>query len=223
VDLWRFEEERMAPLRIINEGFIEIKRVTWAQDSQCYLCYGINPKDTPLSVNIRHIESNTLRQILTQETPVLADFDPFGKYIAVLGVSNVLELYDTRTLDKLRSINLADSKHDVPSLRDKRPADWSPEYSLLAAPNLNDTRVPSTIIFDRNRNFLVRDILLGHPATISCLRFNPNIFEYQSDTTFILAIGDNSGCLSLWRLGKTNNYKEPLVILSSPCKAEESI
>lgn len=195
----------------------------WSQDSQLYLCYGITPKDTPLSLNIRNIETQHLKQIYTSDMVILANFDPFGKYIVVLLLGNALELYDAHTLDKIRSINLAETKNDVPTLRDHRLGDWSPEYGFFVCPNLNDSRLPIALVFDRNRNFNIKEILIGHQATISCAKFNPNVYEFESDTTFILAVGDSSGCLSLWRIGKTKSYKEPLFIISSPSKAEESI
>lgn len=138
-------------------------------------------------------------------------------------LNNILDLYDSRTLDKVKSINMAESKNDIPTSRDKRHADWSPQYSYFAVPNLNDSKLPTAIILDRNKNFSPKQIILGHQATISCLKFNPQVFEYEGDTTFILAIGDSSGCLSLWRIGKINSYKQPLFIASSPNKAEQSI
>lgn len=56
----------------------------------------------------------------------MVNFDPFGKYIAVLTLKNILELYDARTLDKIKSINLAENKNDVLTLKDRRIGDWSP-------------------------------------------------------------------------------------------------
>ncbi len=140
------------------------------------MCYGINPKDSPLSVNVRNLETNELKQIITQDTPILVNFDPFGKYIAVLMLKNNIDLYDASTLDKIRSIILAETKNDIPTLRDRRLADWSPEFSYFVCPNLHDSKTPTAVIFDRNKNFVTKDILIGHQSPISCAKFNPQAF-----------------------------------------------
>lgn len=98
VQLWVFDGVKMAPLRVINQGYIQIKNIVWSQDSRHYLCYGLTPKDTPLAINIRNVQTNELRQIQTSDIAVLANFDPFGKYIMVLLMKNCLDLYDAHTL-----------------------------------------------------------------------------------------------------------------------------
>jgi len=55
VEIWKFDGNRLSPVRIVNEGFVEIKNISWSHDSQNYLCYGINHKDAALSVTIRNI------------------------------------------------------------------------------------------------------------------------------------------------------------------------
>lgn len=116
----------MAPLAVIHEGYIEIKNLIWSPDSQNYICHGVNPKDMPLAVNIRRLENLEVRQIFTEETAVMANFDPFGKYVVVLLLSNTLEVFDVRTLEKIRSISLAESQSDVLTKGDRRLGDWSP-------------------------------------------------------------------------------------------------
>jgi WD40 repeat protein len=106
----------------------------------------------------------------------MANFDPFGKYVMVQLLNNSLELFDARTLEKVKVINLAETKNDLPTKGDRRTADWSPEFSYFVCPNLNDARVPTAVILDRTRSFGIKDILIGHQSTISCCKFNPNIY-----------------------------------------------
>lgn len=44
----------------------------------------------PIYVAIRNIHSDALRQIYVKDVPVLANFDPFGKYIMIMSNKNVL-------------------------------------------------------------------------------------------------------------------------------------
>jgi hypothetical protein len=37
----------------------------------------------------------------------MVSLDPFGKYIAVLTLKNIIDLYDAQSLDKIKSISLA--------------------------------------------------------------------------------------------------------------------
>ena len=118
---------------------------------------------------------------------------------------------------------MAETKKDINSVKDRRIMAWSPDFTLLAAPNLNDLKVSSTVVFDRKKNFTVKNILIGHRTPINCLKFNPHIYDFEGDKVFILAMGDSSGALSIWRIGTNKIYSEPLIIASSPIIADESI
>lgn len=92
----------------------------------------------------------------------------------------------------------------MPTVNEHRVMDWSPDFGFIAVPNLNDSKISSGIIFDRNANFDLKEILVGHQAPLSCLKFSPIIYNYKKGTCFLLAVGDTSGCYSVWRISKSN-------------------
>lgn len=110
---------------------------------------------------------------------------------------------------------MANSVEDLNSVKEKRVMSWSPDYTLLACPNLNNMKLSTGIIFDRKKNFTVKNILVGHKTPINCLKFNPHIYEFEGEKTFILAVGDSTGTLSIWRIGTIKSYDTPLMIASS--------
>ena len=80
--------------------------------------------------------------------------------------------------------------------------DWSPDFGYLLVPNINEIKSPSAILFDRHLNFKINRIFKGHTSPINCMKFNPLIYEHEGKLTFIVAIGDTSGCISIWRIAK---------------------
>lgn len=133
-----------------------------------------------------------------------ANFDPFGKYIVVLLKTNTIVFYDAQTLDPLQEISMACNERDPPPFKDRRVIDWSPDYGYVLVPNLNEFKVPIAVLFDRHSKFSVHMVISGHTYPITCIKFNPNIFEYEGKLTFIVAIGDASGCISVWRITRGN-------------------
>ena len=96
---------------------------------------------------------------------------------------------------------MAFNSKDFHCLKDHKVLSWSPDFTLLASPNLNDVKISTAIIFDRTKNFNVKNILIGHKTPINCMKFNPNIYETEGEKTYILAVGDSSGTLSIWKIG----------------------
>jgi WD40 repeat protein len=73
---------------------------------------------------------------------------------------------------------MAHSKNDVKTMKDRKVMSWSPDYTLLACPNLNDSKVSTIAVFDREKDFSVKNILIGHKTPVNCMKFSPYIYEY---------------------------------------------
>ena len=129
-------------------------------------------------MHIRNVETGELEVLAFDSLVVSSLFDQFGKYIAILSSDNKIHIYDSTTLNLIKNISMAETKKDINSVKDRRIMAWSPDFTLLASPNLNDLKVSSAVVFDRKKNFTVKNILIGHRTPINCLKFNPHIYEF---------------------------------------------
>lgn len=91
---------------------------------------------------------------------------------------------------------------------------WSPDFNHLVCPSLDDSRIALALSLNRSTHFKVRQAFMGHVSSISCCQFNPNLYEFEGDTTSVVALGDSHGVVTLWRVGK-KCYGEPLILLNS--------
>jgi len=82
---------------------------------------------------------------------------------------------------------------------------WSPDFNIIVCPSLDDSKIALAVGLSRQNNFKIKHIFLGHVSSVSCAKFNPNLYEYEGEITSILALGDSHGVVSLWRIGNKIN------------------
>lgn len=108
-------------------------------------------------------------------------FDPFGKYLLLLIRNNVLLVYSSTSLTKIREVNLspkANSLENINTVKEIRQMGWSPDFNELVCPSLDDSKIAIALRLSRNNNFGVRNIYFGHVSSISCAQFNPKLYDF---------------------------------------------
>lgn len=133
-------------------------------------------------------------------------FDPFGKYLFVLLRNNHLEIYNTLNYQKQKTINLSPVNVKINPIREIRSGGWSPDYGNFVIPSLDDSRINISFNLSRKYDFQIRNVYMGHCSAISCCKFNPKLYKYNSDITKIFAMGDSTGNISIWRIGLSSTY-----------------
>ena len=213
LELWRFDGRKMTPVKSYSEDFVDIKIVVWSPDSQSIAYGGLSKKNT---IKIKNIQLGATRDLPIPLAVSGISFDPFGKYLVILLRNNVISVYNTSNLSKVKEIPLSptDPHNNTNTVKEIRIMDWSPDFNHLICPSLDDSKVSLALNLSRNSGFKIRQAFLGHVSSLSCSSFNPNLYEFQGEVTSILALGDSHGVISLWRIGKTV-YSTPLLIINS--------
>ena len=73
-------------------------------------------------------------------------------------------------------------------------------------PSLDDSRINLAFNLSRKADFQIKNIYMGHCSAISCCKFNPKLFKFNGEITKIVAMGDSSGNISIWRVGLNKDY-----------------
>lgn len=163
---------------------------------------GLSKKNT---IKIKNIQSGNTQEISIPLVLSGMSYDPFGKYLLLLLRNNIVYVYNSSSLTKIREVLLspdASPSRNVTTHVEVRTMGWSPDFNHLVCPSLDDNKIALAMDLCRTNNFKIRQVFLGHASSIICAQFNPNLYEYEGDITSILAIGDSCGVVSLWRVGK---------------------
>jgi WD40 repeat protein len=137
---------------------------------------GLSKKNT---VKIKNIQSGATQELSIPLVVCAISYDPFGKYLLLLLRNNMVYLYNSSSLSKIREVPLspeASPLENVNTVKELRVMGWSPDFNHLVCPSLDDSKVAVALNFSRNNSFKVRQAFLGHVSSISCSRFNPNLY-----------------------------------------------
>ena len=176
LELWKFDGKKMIAAKNYQEDFIDIKIVAWSPDCHTIAYGGISKKNT---IKIKNISTGSTRDLVIPLTVCGISFDPFGKYLIVLLRNNVVIAYNSNDLTKMREVMLspqASSKNNLFTVREIRTMSWSPDFNNLVCPSLDDSKVSLALNLCRSSGFKVGQAFLGHVSSISCAKFNPNLY-----------------------------------------------
>lgn len=137
---------------------------------------GLSKKNT---VKIKNIQTGATQELSIPLVVSSISYDPFGKYLVLLLRSNIIYLYNSSSLSQIREIPLspnAKTLHNANTVKELRVMTWSPDFTNLVCPSLDDSKIALALGFSRSNNFKVRQVFLGHVSSISCACFNPNLY-----------------------------------------------
>lgn len=169
-------------------------------------------------VKIRNIETGGSQEIAVALAVCGLSFDPFGKYLLVLLRDNILQVYNSSSLALQHQVPLspgASTGLNVSTVKDIRQLGWSPDFAHVLCPSLDDSCVSLSLSLSRSNQFGVRQAFFGHVSSISGGQFSPNLYRFEGEVTSILALGDSHGVVSLWRVGSTKVYDQPVLVVNS--------
>lgn len=93
----------MVPVRTFAEEFVDIKMIAWSPDSLWIAYGGLSKKNT---VKIKNIQSGATQEISIPLVVCSISYDPFGKYLLLLLRNNILYVYNSTSLNKLKEVPL---------------------------------------------------------------------------------------------------------------------
>lgn len=152
--------------------------MTWSPDSQMIAYGGLSRKNT---IKIKNIQTGGTRDLPIPLTVSGISFDPFGKYLLLLLMNNIVYVYNSSNLSKVREVPLspsADPNQNSNTVKEIRMMGWSPDFHHMVCPSLDDSKVSLALDLSRSGGFKVRQAFLGHVSSISCASFNPNLYEF---------------------------------------------
>ena len=104
MELWKFDGQKMIPVRTFPDEFIDIRVITWSPDSQTVAYGGLSKKNT---IKVRHIHTGNTREVSIALAVCGLSFDPFGKYLLLFLRNNIVCVYNSNTLTKAKEIPLS--------------------------------------------------------------------------------------------------------------------
>ena len=191
-----------------------MKIIGWSPDSIQVAYGGISRKSC---IKVKNIETGITRDISIPLAACAISFDPFGKYLLLLLRNNILYVHNATSLEKIKEIPLSlnlNTKENISTVRETRVMDWSPDFNYFVCPSLDDNKVSLALNLSRSGGFRVKQAFLGHVSSISSVKFNPNLYEFNKEVCSILALGDSHGVVSIWRVGQKAS-QEPLLLINS--------
>jgi hypothetical protein len=107
-------------------------------------------------------------------------WDPIGKYICWLNITNEVKVYNinSRSVEFSIKLNLSNERglHSM-SAKEERNMAFSPDLQYLLVPSLDDKRMPFVCALKRSQNFQVEYVFAGPFTSVTCVRFMPAIFQ----------------------------------------------
>ena len=137
-------------------------------------------------------------------------WDPVGKYLASQSADKTLRVW--RTSDWVEEASVSEPFEECGGTTHVLRLDWSPDGSYLVSAHAMNGGGPTAQILERDGWKFEKDFV-GHRKAVTCVRFNDNIFEKDSEgkkTPFVcLAIGSRDRSMSVW----VTNLKRPLFVI----------
>lgn len=106
-------------------------------------------------------------------------WDPLGKYICWLNITNLLSVFniDSKKIEASVSLNLKLDNSELIVTKDQRKMEFTPDLNYLLVPSLDDKKMPFLCAMRRSSGFQCEYVFAGPFAPITSLRCHPIIFE----------------------------------------------
>ena len=179
LEIWKFDGKKMTPVKNYSEDFFDVKIVSWSPDSINVAYGGLSRKNC---IKIKNIQTGATKDLAIPLAVCSISFDPFGKYLLLLLRNNILYIYNASSLSKVKEVPLSpntNKKESINTVRDIRGMGWSPDFNYLVCPSLDDSKVSVAVNLSRSGGFRFKQGFLGHVSSISCAKFNPNLYEHD--------------------------------------------
>ena len=137
-------------------------------------------------------------------------WDPVGKYLASQSADKTLRVW--RTSDWVEEASVSEPFEECGGTTHVLRLDWSPDGQYLVSAHAMNGGGPTAQILERDGWKFEKDFV-GHRKAVTCVRFNDNIFEKDSEgkkSQFVcLAIGSRDRSMSVW----VTSLKRPLFVI----------
>lgn len=133
-----------------------------------------------------HQQISSLNETVESDNKIVSCiWDPLGKYICWLSLSNNVHIYNlnSKKIETSVSLNLKVDKNELFVSKEERLMDFSPDLAYLLVPSLDDKKMPFVCALKRSNNFQIDYVFAGHFSSITCVKFYPGIFERSQGLT----------------------------------------
>lgn len=165
-----------------------------------------------------HQQISSLNETVESDNKVVSCiWDPLGKFICWLTLSNSLHIYNlnSKKVDNTVSLNLKIDKSELYVSKEERKMDFSADLNYLLVPSLDDKKMPFVCALKRSNNFQVEYVFAGPFSSITCVKFLPAIFENSEGIKTVFAMGDAFGQISFWEMNEKKMRESPLMLLKN--------
>lgn len=106
-------------------------------------------------------------------------WDPLGKFICWLNITNTLSVFniDSKKIETTVNLNIKLDNSELIVTKDERKMEFTPDLNYLLVPSLDDKKMPFMCALRRSAGFVCEYVFAGPFSPITSLRCHPTIFE----------------------------------------------
>lgn len=106
-------------------------------------------------------------------------WDPLGKFICWLNITNTLSVFniDSKKIEASVSLNIKLDNSELIVTKDERKMEFTPDLNYLLVPSLDDKKMPFMCALRRSTGFTCEYVFAGPFSPITSLRCHPTLFE----------------------------------------------